>query len=141
MRMRTENAIDSASPKSMRKVGIGMKRTARIAMMPPAKPTSRSERGSTAGAISMILASAIAERICPGWLARGWRDDRRPGKPAPDAARVRRLTNQLQGNWDGGLAADDLPRISLHLHPYPAMRRIEHRGVDRGRGPMVHRAG
>ena len=43
IRIRIEKAIDSARPKSIRKDGIGTKRTARMARMPVAKPTSRSE--------------------------------------------------------------------------------------------------
>ena len=46
MRIRIEKAIDSARPKSIRKGGMGTKRIARMARMPVAKPTSRSERRS-----------------------------------------------------------------------------------------------
>src|SRR5260221_295522 len=56
--MRTENAIDSASPKSIRKGGIGRKRTARMPMIAAAKPTSRTERRSPA-AISLAVAMSV----------------------------------------------------------------------------------
>ena len=73
MRMRTEKAIDSARPKSIRKGGMGTKRIARMARMPVAKPTSRIEWRS-AGALSrvVVLSEALMAPICQPGLARRW---------------------------------------------------------------------
>jgi hypothetical protein len=41
MRIKTENAIDKASPMSIKNAGTGKKKIERIAIMPPANPMSR----------------------------------------------------------------------------------------------------
>ena len=72
MRISTLSAIEKARPRSMRKAGIGRKKTARIAMMPTAKPISRvllrsafTGPAATAPAIAIAAPSSSAGAKMP----------------------------------------------------------------------------
>ena len=56
IRISTESAIEKASPMSIRKAGIGRNSTARMMMMPMAKPTSRPFLATGLGAMLSLIA-------------------------------------------------------------------------------------
>jgi hypothetical protein len=71
MRIKTENAIEKARPMSIRKGGIGRKRTQMMSIMPRAKPISRTlndgfVRGNAGGcAISVPSLHERSGHECP----------------------------------------------------------------------------
>ncbi len=60
IRMRIDNAIEIASPRSMRNAGMGRNRIVRMTTMPSAKPMSRTFLLSDGGAV--VIAFAMVPR-------------------------------------------------------------------------------